>query len=128
MLQAAGKPYVIENVEGSGAELRPNLVLTGRDVGLCQMHRKRYFHVSGLPGTHMSIDGRTKVSGLEAAYLHIHGGQYVRRETLIEVFGLDCIPEKRRARLSRVGIEQGVPPVMTKWIAERMFANKFMIG
>lgn len=44
MLYATGLPYAIENVEGSGAELRPNLLLSGMDVGL-PMHRPRYFHL-----------------------------------------------------------------------------------
>ena len=34
MLTAAGKPYVIENVEGSSKELLPNLVMDGHYFGL----------------------------------------------------------------------------------------------
>jgi hypothetical protein len=45
MLQAAGKPYVIENVPGSGHDLRPNLILSGFDVGL-PLDRPRLFHIN----------------------------------------------------------------------------------
>lgn len=51
MLQAAGKPYVIENVPGSGHDLRPNLIMSGLDVGL-PTARPRLFHINGRSGAH----------------------------------------------------------------------------
>jgi DNA (cytosine-5)-methyltransferase 1 len=132
MLVAAGKPYVIENVEGSGQELKPNLRLYGRDVGL-NMDRPRYFHISGLPGDHqMSIDEKINLStGAKvnvSSAVHIHGGQYVSRDKLIEVFGLDTIPLARRRLLTRDGIEQGIPPAFTQLIAEMIFSEKALIA
>lgn len=136
MLEAAGKPFVMENVEGSGAELRPNLALSGRDVGL-RMLRKRYFHISSGLAAHpdMSIDRRIKVSTrqlinhLPGANVNVHGGkEYISRAQLIEAFGLECIPEKRLARLTKEGIEQGIPPRFTQRIAEAVIPNKFMVG
>lgn len=44
MLKASGLPHVIENVGGSLKDLRPNLRLSGFDVGL-PIQRHRYFHV-----------------------------------------------------------------------------------
>lgn len=44
MLKSTGLPHVIENVPGSALDLRPNLVLSGLDVGV-PMKRPRYFHV-----------------------------------------------------------------------------------
>src|SRR5688572_2239142 len=45
MLKASGLPHVIENVPGSALDLRPNLVLSGLDVGV-PIKRPRYFHVA----------------------------------------------------------------------------------
>jgi DNA (cytosine-5)-methyltransferase 1 len=56
MLQSSGKPYVIENVPGSGHDLRPNLIMSGLDVGL-PTARPRLFHISNHPGTH-KMNGR----------------------------------------------------------------------
>lgn len=126
MCAAVGKPYVIENVEGSGVELRPNLVLTGQDVGLSRMYRRRYFHVSSDRASQISIDAQTNLSSSRA--VHIHGGDFVNLETLIDVFGLHCIPEKRLRNLTRNGIEQGIPPAFTRLIAESIIPHKFMIA
>lgn len=136
MCAAAGVPYVIENVEGSGQELRPNVRLYGRDVGLV-MDRPRYFHVSAFIDAHMRqthvahmrkmiIDRRINVSA--GAHVHIHGGDYVSRGELIEVFGLRTIPEQRLKRLTRTGIEQGIPPAFTRLIAETVIPRKFLIA
>jgi DNA (cytosine-5)-methyltransferase 1 len=126
MLAAYGGPFVMENVEGSGQELKPNLVLSGPDVGLMQMQRRRYFHISCRAHSNVRIDRQINVKPV--SYLQIHGGQYVSREKLIDVFGLDCINEQRLRNLSRVGIEQGIPPAFTKLIAESIFPQKFMIA
>lgn len=117
---AAGKPYVIENVEGSGAELRPNLVINGFYVDL-PIKRNRYFHVSRLAALHQL----TKMSSSPAANVH---GPFVPRSELVESFGLKCIPEKQRNRLTVRGIEQGIPPAFTKHIAELVIPDKFYIG
>lgn len=119
MCVAAGKPYVIENVEGSSRELKPNLVMNGHAVGL-PIDRRRYFYVSELkkPARYLSIDHS----------INVHGGDYVSRDELIRVMGLYVINEKRRSFLTSTGIEQGIPPIMTKTIAEMIFPSKAMIG
>lgn len=119
MLAAAGKPFVIENVEGSGQELRPNVVMNGHFVGL-PFERRRYFHVSGLVSTaQLIMSGRRSV--------HIHG-PFIPRSQLVDVLGLEVIPENRRKHLTVYGMEQGIPPAMTKHIAEMVLPNKFLIG
>lgn len=118
MLTASGVPYVIENVEGSGSELRPNLRLYGKDFGL-PMSRPRYFHVSTRQMINVS-PGANDVN-------QVHGGKYLNRVELIKTFGLECIPDGRLKNITMAGIEQGIPPAMTKAIAQSMF-KKVMIG
>lgn len=118
MLYACGKPYVIENVEGSSKELRPNLVMDGHYFGL-PSERRRYFHVSTLvhPLRLMS-SGRS---------INIHGGKYVDRQELIEALGLNVINTRRLVNITMSGMEQGVAPAMTKHIAELIFPEKTLI-
>jgi len=120
MLYASGKPYVIENVEGSGQELKPNLVMDGQTVGL-PIERRRYFYVSTLDKPCRMISSRASNN------VRVHGGS-LNRAQLVEAFGLDVINEQRRRNLTMHGIEQGVPPAFTKWIAEQVLPHKFMIG
>ena len=122
MLTAVGKPYVIENVEGSSKELRPNLVLSGRDVGL-PIERRRYFHVSEAHEIKTRLS--SKVSS--ARGINIHGGDYISRDTLVAAMGLNELPGTHLRQLTMSHIEQGIPPAMTKLIAEMLF-SKFMIG
>lgn len=148
MLYAAGKPYVIENVEGSGKELKPNLRLYGHDLGL-PMKRVRYFYVSLLQQK-MSSSGATHlkesaaahintgqianvsidhdINQLPGAHVSLHGEDYVSREEIIKAFGLWVIPEERLKRITREGMKQGVPPAFSKAIAEMVLPQKFMIG
>lgn len=120
MLHASGKPHVIENVEGSSTELRPNLVLDGHYVGL-PMERRRYFYVSTLNACRrLILPGETTI--------RVHGGDYMSRDRLINVFGLEDINEQRLRALSRRGILQGIPPRMTRWIAQQVFPQRTLIG
>ena len=119
MLHASGKPHVIENVQGAVKDLRPNLEMDGHYFGL-QMERRRFFYVSTLESPLRLIKpGKSIV---------IHGGEYVSRENLVKAFGLDCINENRLRGLTRDGMKQGVPPAMTRWIAETVIPHKTLIG
>lgn len=119
MLHAAGKPYVIENVEGSSKELRPNLVMDGHYFGL-PSERRRYFHVSTLTaGSRLMRAGET---------INVHGWGYTSRAEIIEALGLHEINARRLSNITRYGMKQGIPPAMTRKIAELMFSDKFMIG
>lgn len=150
MLQAAGKPYVIENVPGSGHDLRPNLVLRGVFFGL-PMNRPRLFHINQYPGSHherVSSCSFSQMSGSAGANVctrmnpHLSTGQLANmsldrifkvhedsltRAELITAFGLNSLPVSHLRRLTKDHIEQGIPPAMTKHIAQSMFA-KFMIA
>lgn len=122
MLVAAGKPYVIENVEGSSKELRPNLVMDGKSLGL-PIERRRYFHVSELVATERLINMR------HVQTVNLHGGKFVSRDQMIEAMGLNqLISSHQLKRITRHGIEQGIPPAFTRYIAEKVIRNKFLIG
>jgi len=119
MLEASGKPYVIENVEGSSFDLKPNLVMDGHYFGL-PSERRRYFYVSTL------VEPLRLMSpGLS---INIHGADYTKRSDIIKALGLDEINARRLSNLTRWGMKQGIAPVMTRTIAGLMFPHKFMIG
>jgi hypothetical protein len=127
MLYAAGVPYVIENVEGSSRELRPNIVMDGNYFGL-PIERRRYFHASTLvaarflsnrPGSNMIVEPVSNV--------RIHTS--ANRKTVIQAMGLEeLISSASLRKISVDGMLQGVPPIMTKTLAELIFPHKAMIG
>lgn len=116
MLQASGKPYVIENVEGSGHDLRPNLVIDGQSVGL-GMKRIRYFHVVTLKRPVKMISSSSSVAECSP-----HDSNMTRSD-LITAFGIDDFPPQSLKRMTRYEMRQGIPPAMTRWIAESFFTN-----
>lgn len=120
MLYATGIPHVIENVEGSSMDLRPNLVINGVFLNL-PMNRRRYFYISSMIDTHALI------SGSPGANVSPHGSQYVNRHQLEIAFGLDDINTRQRSKLTTHGIEQGIPPRMTEYIARALIAAPVFI-
>jgi len=120
MLFASNKSHVVENVPGSAMELRPNFVANGHYFGL-KTDRPRYFYVSDLSESVRLIKpGNT---------LSIHGRDFVRRDTLIDAMGLrDVVSRERLEKMTRSGIEQGVPPQMTRAIADLVVAKKALCG
>lgn len=119
MLYASGVPYVIENVEGSSRDLRPNLVMDGHYFGL-PSERRRYFHMSTLAvPLRLMKKGRT---------INLHGWNYTSRADFIEGLGLNQINERRLSKITLSGMEQGLAPAMTRKIAELFTGKKFMIG
>lgn len=118
MLHSTGLPYVIENVEGSSKDLKPNVVLNGHSVGL-PSDRRRYFHSSTLEQPIRNI----KVT---SASNHVHNS--LRREQVIESLGLQVINPNALNRMTVDGMLQGIPPAMTKFISSSVLPHKFMIG
>lgn len=118
MLYATGKPHVVENVEGSGIELRPNLVMNGHWFGL-PSDRRRYFYVSELEAPRRLIKRGKAIT--------IHGGN-ATKDDLVNAMGLNMISPAASKKLTVRGIEQGIPPAMTKHIAELVMPDKFLIA
>jgi DNA (cytosine-5)-methyltransferase 1 len=102
MLYASGKPYAIENVEGSSAELKPNVIMYGNYFGL-PIEKKRFFHLSW----------RTGLIVLGSAGCSVEITNISNRQSAIKAYGLpdDCKANARQIR-------QGIPPAYTKWILD----------
>lgn len=126
MLTAAGLPYVIENVEGSGQELRPNIVASGEYFGLPSV-RRRYFHASPVTHNQRWLERRSILMRTRER-INIHAGSHVARIDVIKALGLDVINENRLQNLTVGGMEQGIPPAMTLEIARLIFPHKALIG
>lgn len=119
MCVASGLPYVIENVEGSGIDLRPNVVINGGYLGL-PSSRKRYFHVSELTAPHILIKD-------VANPIVINGSKYVNRKNVIASMGLGVINPNALERMTVKQIEQGIPPLMTRAIMGMLKHKKLLI-
>jgi len=120
MLFASNKSHVVENVPGSAMELRPNFVANGHYFGL-KTDRPRYFYVSDLSAPVRMVKPGNALS--------IHGRDYVSRAALIDAMGLrDVVSRARLDAMTRSGIEQGVPPQMTRAIADLVVTKKVLCG
>ena len=120
MLHSSGVPHVIENVEGSGHDLKPNLVMNGHYVGL-PLNRRRYFYISSAVDTHKLI------SSCAGSNISPHGDDYVSRDELFDAFGLQDINPTPATHLTVDGIKQGIPPRMTEFIARSLVAAPVFI-
>lgn len=118
MLSASGLPYVIENVEGSSKDLRPNIVLNGHSVGL-QIDRRRYFHSSTI---------KKPIRNIRSAGASHHVHNSMNRDDVIQAMGLQVINKNALSQMTVDGMLQGIPPLMTKFISTRVLAHKVMIG
>jgi len=117
---ASGLPYVIENVEGSGIDLRPNLVVNGGGVGL-PSNRRRYFHVS-------ELEAPCRLITSIGSHINVNGGAFVSREDVIKAMGLSAINPNALKRMTVKQMEQGVPPAMTLAIMRMLAHEKLLIS
>jgi len=121
MLFASGKPHIIENVEGSQYDLRPNMVISGNYLGL-PMVRKRYFFVSELDDLHLRF-----IKDATGDNISLHGGDYISRDEACKAFGLSDINTLQLSKITIHGIEQGIPPRMTEFLARTLIAAPVFI-
>lgn len=129
-LQAIGRPYVIENVEG--APLKDPVVLCGSMFGLgaegYRLERHRQFESSfPLPQPDHACKGNSRpVIGIYGGKVRNRraipsGSQQSRVGTTLplelgqEAMGIDW--------MNRKGLSQAIPPAYTRWIAETWLAS-----
>ena len=123
LLEAIGKPYVIENVIGAPLN-DPTLLCWSMfhqpmetDIGLLQMERHRIFETNwllGTPGPCRHAKGVT-IAGAYAGGTKnpsaVRGGFVPRKATLEILMGIDW--------MSKDGIHQAIPPSYTHYIGKR---------
>lgn len=127
LLYAAGVPHVVENVEGSGAELRPNVRFDGRRFDL-PMIRRRYFYVSTLEAAARLNCFKPVPQVRTRRNINVNSGQFVSRLDVVEAFGLaEIVSNRRLPHMSVPAIQQGIPPSMTRAIAWAHF-EKVRVG
>ena len=108
-LQATGKPYVIENVEG--APLQARLMLCGTMFGL-PIIRHRFFECSSLPFVLMRPCDHRNV------YDPWHGPGRTA-DKFRAAMGIDWMPDAGGGQ--RTGtVAQAIPPAYTEWIGKRL--------
>lgn len=122
LLELSGKPYIIENVQGS--DLRRDFTLCGEMFGLGVI-RHRYFEVSGWP--HFPIEHkphRGRVAGwrhgewFDGPYFAVYGegggkGTVQQWQTAMGIHWTD----------NRKSIAEAIPPAYTRFIGAQLMAH-----
>jgi DNA (cytosine-5)-methyltransferase 1 len=112
LLQAIGKPYVIENVEGAKLALNNPVMLCGSMFGL-PLQRHRYFEIwpevfALLPPCNHSIPP-ILITGTTTRF----GGKYEFPVDVCKVAaGIDWMTRKE--------LDQAIPPAYTEWIGQHL--------
>lgn len=126
VLEAIGRPYVIENVAGARAHMRNPIVLCGSSFGL-GVRRHRLFETSwpvawAPPCAHYLQPEPVDVTGTGASRIGPRtdggGGNSRKPRNLAharEVMGIDW--------MTRVELAEAVPPAYTEWIGARLLEH-----
>lgn len=123
LCQQAGRPFVIENVQG--AVVRRDLTLCGLMFGL-QVYRHRYFELGGWSATapvHVPHDGH-RVSGWRHGVRYDgdivapygDGGGKGSPEEWAAALGIDWT-------LDKVELRQAIPPAYTEWVGRALVTH-----
>jgi hypothetical protein len=108
LLQASGRPYVIENVQEARRKLHHPIMICGSWLGL-RVQRHRYFECPSLPLT-LTPDCRHRPDD----YSHDHGA---KQPESVYRDAMGCqwmtVHESREA----------IPPAFTHWLGERLLAH-----
>ncbi|MEV7140719.1 SAM-dependent methyltransferase [Streptomyces tauricus] len=116
-MQATGKPYVIENVEGAARTMVDPLLLCGPMFGL-KTYRHRLFE-SNLPlGTRLHPRHLAPVAKMgrpvrDGEFMHVVGN-FAGAERAREVMGMPWA--------SRDGLREAIPPAYTRFLGEQVAA------
>jgi DNA (cytosine-5)-methyltransferase 1 len=132
LLNATGKPYILENVEGARRKMRNPITLCGSMFGLgaqgCRLERHRLFSANFpiLPVTGFCSHGERPVIG-------IYGGHARRRSARAGGRGTRDIWEggHRSAASEALAIDwmtlaemsESIPPAYTRWLGTQMLAH-----
>ena len=103
--------------------------LRGVDVGLPH-DRPRYFHIRAWPGANLRkfhVANLKMSTGANLKIESIHDGNHKTKRELIRLFGLEDVNPRSLARMSTRSITQGIPPAMTKAIAESVIPSKLYV-
>lgn len=119
-LEATGRPWVIENVEDAGPELRGPVTLCAAVFGM-RTYRHRLFETGGgftfTPPRHLphlaalTKMGRPRTAGTFAHYVGNFSGVQEARDDM-------DVPW-----MNRDGIRECIPPAYTQWIGTRAHAS-----
>lgn len=130
LLRAAGRPFVIENVEGAAAHLVDPVMLCGSMFGLGtkthRLERHRLFEVHGftLPQPKCAHDARP-VIGVYGGHARDRGG--AERKATRSFVGQSQLALAREAMGMDWGtlgdLSEAIPPAYTEWIGRHLLAS-----
>jgi DNA (cytosine-5)-methyltransferase 1 len=130
MLEASGLPWVIENVEEAGSEMRDPMMLCGSAFGLqshgCELRRHRLFESNVALASPGCKHGPLPVVGVYGGHARIrsakHGGRTTRdawpnghKPVAAEAMGMDW------ATLAEMS--EAIPPAYTSYIGVQLIAH-----
>lgn len=126
-LEATGKPYIIENVEGAAKELRDPVRLCGSAFGM-DLRRHRYFETNwpcvGVPCNHdwqtrrfRSLEIARHRRGEKASVVGVHGKINYAGEAPIRrrAMGIDWMTDEE--------LVESIPPPFTEFIGRQLRAH-----
>ena len=121
LLQASGKHWIIENVEGARKELITPTLLCGTMFGLeteagNQLQRHRYFETSFSLGLTYPCSHNKK----QSVGVYGHAGGKSKRDGLV-MFNTDTWREVMQIDwMNGAELAEAIPPAYTRWIGERI--------
>lgn len=131
LLIAAGRPYVIENVEQARRKLRDPVMPCGRMFPGLRVYRHRYFEISGFELDQPAhprhdvlchtLDKRKAHYGQTnewTNFIQVTGGGNSSRDAAADAMGLT-----HRRTLTKNELNEGIPPAFTRTIGQALAAT-----
>ena len=131
LLEAAGRPYVIENVEDARSELLDPVMLCGRMFPELRVYRHRVFEVAGFT-LEQPAHPRHDVLCHTLDKRKAHYGKTNEWVNFVQVTGggnstkaaaLDAMGVPHRTELTKQEINEAIPPAYTRYIARALAAE-----
>lgn len=130
MLIAAGRPYIIENVEHAKADMRNPTLLCGSMFGLgaagYQLRRHRLFETSFPLAAPCACDHKQPVIGVYGGHVRCRSAKHGGRQTK-DFVGYDKPALAREAMgidwMSMDEISEAIPPRFTQYIGRRLIEH-----